>query len=382
MLSSLNLQHFRSHENLSVDFAEGSTLVVGPNASGKTSIIEAIDLLATGHSFRAGKVGEMVGFDDEWARITAVIRADTEQPTQTDQDVADDQTSQTDQAEETELSVLLTRGILQGKKIQHKHFSINGVRRQAKKMLSQLQTTVFRPEDMRIIEGSPTRRRKFLDEVIGSFDAEYVRSLHTYEQSLRRYNKLLEQVRERRQPITILEYWERSIVKHGEYLQQQREAFLIATKHVTFSVRFQVTYQPSIVTEASIESHQERAIAAGHCLIGPHKDDFSVACDVQDLWRGDFTEFHDVALYGSRGQQRLAVLWLKACQLDYIEAQTQQKPVLLLDDIFSELDAENRDVVLGLIKNHQAIITSADHLAIGMLPKNTLVVELPVEQMD
>ncbi|MCA9372603.1 hypothetical protein KC921_00725, partial [Candidatus Woesebacteria bacterium] len=237
-------------------------------------------------------------------------------------------------------------------------------------------------EDMRIIEGSPTRRRKFLDEVIASFDAEYLRSLHTYEQSLRRYNKLLEQVRERRQPITILEYWERSIVKHGEYLQQQRETFLRATKHVSFSVRFQVTYQPSVVTEANIDAHQERAIAAGHCLIGPHKDDFSVACDVQDLWRGDLTDFHDVALYGSRGQQRLAVLWLKACQLDYIEAQTQQKPVLLLDDIFSELDAENRDVVLGLIKNHQAIITSADQLAIGMLPKKTVVVELPAELVD
>ena len=375
MLYSLNLQHFRSHENLSVDFAEGCTLVVGPNASGKTSIIEAIHLLATGQSFRAGKVGEMVKFEDEWARITAVIRADTDQLSQTAQNEADEQT---DQAEETELSVLLTRGILQGKKTQHKHFSINGVRRQAKKMLSQLQTTVFRPEDMRIIEGSPTRRRKFLDEVIASFDAEYLRSLHTYEQSLRRYNKLLEQVRERRQPITILEYWERSIVKHGEYLQQQRETFLRATKHVSFSVRFQVTYQPSVVTEANIDAHQERAIAAGHCLIGPHKDDFSVACDVQDLWRGDLTDFHDVALYGSRGQQRLAVLWLKACQLDYIEAQTQQKPVLLLDDIFSELDAENRDVVLGLIKNHQAIITSADQLAIGMLPKKTVVVELPV----
>ena len=368
MLQSLHLQHFRSHGNLNIDFSERCTLIVGLNASGKTSIIEAIHLLATGQSFRAGKVEEMVGFSAEWARITANLGQTTNEIVDTDQE-----------PEQTELSVLLTRGILQGKKTHHKHFSVNGINRQLHKILGQLQTAVFRPEDMRIIEGSPSRRRRFLDEVIGSFDAEYLRSAKTYEQSLKRYNKLLETVRDNRQPTTILEYWERAMVKHGEYLQRQREQFLLATKQVSFAVRLQVEYKPSIIAQERIDHYLERAVASGHSLVGPHKDDFSVSCDVQDLWRGRLTEFHDVALYGSRGQQRLAVLWLKACQLNYIETQTGQKPLLLLDDIFSELDEENQQVVVKLINNHQAIVTSADKNVESMLPNDVLLVQLKNE---
>ena len=368
MLQTLHLQHFRSHEDLKIEFSDRSTLVVGPNASGKTSIIEAIHLLATGQSFRAGKVEEMVGFSAEWARITGVLSASPREDTEVEQEL-----------EQTELSVLLTRGILQGKKTHHKHFSVNGINRQLHKMLGQLQTAVFRPEDMRIIEGSPSRRRRFLDEVAGSFDGEYLRAMKTYEQSLKRYNKLLEMVRDNRQPTTILEYWERAMVKHGEYLQRQREQFLVATKQVSFAVRLQVEYIPSIITQERLDHYQERAIIVGHSLIGPHKDDFLVSCDVQDLWRGQLSQFHDVALYGSRGQQRLAVLWLKACQLNYIETQTGQKPLLLLDDIFSELDEENQQVVVKLINNHQAIVTSADKNVESMLPSDVLLVQLKDE---
>ncbi len=365
MLQSLHLQHFRSHEDLKIDFSERATLIVGSNASGKTSIIEAIHLLATGQSFRAGKVEEMVGFSAEWARITGNLRSEMSEQGEADRE-----------QEQTELSVLLTRGMLQGKKTHHKHFSVNGINRQLHKMLGQLQTAVFRPEDMRIIEGSPSRRRRFLDEVIGSFDAEYLRSAKTYEQSLKRYNKLLETVRDNRQPTTILEYWERAMVKHGEYLQRQREQFLLAAIKVPFAIRLEVAYKPSIITQERIDHYQERAVASGHSLVGPHKDDFSVSCDVQDLWRGRLTEYHDVALYGSRGQQRLAVLWLKACQLNYIETQTSQKPLLLLDDIFSELDEENQQVVVKLINNHQAIVTSADPAVATFLPNETTKVKL------
>lgn len=357
MLQSLSLTSFRSHDALQIDFSPTCTVIIGPNASGKTSIIEAIHLLANGSSFRAGKVEEMVAFGAEWARITGALEHDSEP---------------------TELSVLLTRGILQGKKTQSKHFSINGVNKRLKSILGQLQTAVFRPEDMRIVEGSPTRRRKFLDEVMGSFDSEYLRSLKVYEQSLRRYNKLLEFVREGQQPRTVLAYWERSLVKHGEYVQQQRQDFFSATKQVSFAVQFEGKYQPSAMTEDRLDHYRDRAIAAGYSLIGPHKDDFEVHCDVEDLWRGKLTQFHNVALYGSRGQQRLAVLWLKACQLAYVEQQTNQRPVLLLDDIFSELDAENRDVVLGLIHHHQAIVTSADHSVVTVLPKQSTVIELPI----
>lgn len=387
MLDSLHLEHFRSHADLQVSCNPGVTVLLGQNAAGKTSVIEALHLLATGKSFRASKVNEMIAFDQEYARVTAVIHIGNESDSMLDalsaKSEASGEMSNASRGdapnalvEQSELAVLLTRGVLQGKKTAHTHFFVNDIRRRASSVSALLQTTVFRPEDMRLIEGSPTRRRAFLDEVISSFNPEYARSLSVYEQSLRRYNKLLWLVREGEQPKTVLEYWELSLQKHGEVLTQARTQFFASTKHTPFGVQFLAEYQPSGVSRERLSTYQPRAIAAGHSLIGPHRDDFSVLCDVERLSRGNALEFHDVAAYGSRGQQRLAVLWLKTCQLFFVEQQTNQKPLLLLDDIFSELDEDNRQVVLKLLLNHQAIVTSAAEDVLAILPKQTLLVEL------
>lgn len=360
-----------------MDFNSGVTLLVGANGSGKTSILEAIGLLATGQSFRAEKVEEMVKLGVELGRVEGKIST----------------------SETIDLEVMLTRGAVQGRKTSKKLLSVNGVRRRLGDFVGKFSTVVFRPEDMRLIEGSPSRRREFLDTPLSFISPEYTRSLHTYTQSLIRRNKLLQAIREGEAPRTSLTYWTESILKHGQILQNHRQQMLATFLHSPFPLGFRVNYLPSVISVDRLAQYADKEIAAGHTLVGPHKDDFQVdfllaqstsrhagldsgsSNETTNLPNGTlipilsgqgdefsvnsntpnqrFSTYHDVAAYGSRGQQRLAVLWLKLCELYYLENQLGQRPILLLDDILSELDTDSRELVLQVMKQGQSIITTA-----------------------
>lgn len=332
-VSGLVLQHFRCHQQLTIKFADQGanvTVVVGNNAVGKTSIIEALSLLATGESFRAERDEDMIAFGQELARVKTKVDDD-------------------------ELEVVLTRGILQGKAVQRKHYFVNGTRRRKKDFLGHFTTVVFRPEDMRLIEGSPARRRQFIDTILGVVHPEYAVSLTTYDNALKRRNKLIDQVREGNMPKTVLSYWTQLLLKHGSLIQEHRRQFFQEFAITEFPLQFNVKYLPSLVTEERFLQYAEKEIAAGHTLIGSHKDDFLV-----DFISPANAEWIDVAQFGSRGQQRLAVLWLKLNELHYVERVTGHRPVLLLDDILSELDHEHRRQVEELLHEGQAVVTTTE----------------------
>lgn len=339
-LSSISLQNFRNYISQTIAFDQPTTMIVGPNAAGKTSVIEAIHLLATGNSFRAEKVEEMIRFSQELARVKGELHDLAE---------LDD--------DPTKLEVVLTRGMVQGKKTALRLYSVNDVRRRKREFTSNFSTVVFRPEDMRLVEGSPARRRGFLDGPLTAVDKEYERSITTYDQALIRRNRLLQQVREGEQPSTVLTYWNLTLIKHGTYITDCRRRFLDFCQTVAFPLNFTVDYDSSVISEPRIREYQDREIAAGHTLVGPHKDDFIVKFPFQ-------VDGHEEALpisaYGSRGQQRMAVLWLKVCEFEYLKHQTKQTPLLLLDDILSELDEESRQRVLSLVGQGQSIITTAE----------------------
>lgn len=341
MLTSLSLQNFRNYANYLVEFDQPTTVIVGPNAVGKTSIIEAIHLLATGNSFRAEKVEEMIRFSQELARVKGVLN---------DGNGAEPDDSVT-------LEVVLTRGLVQGKRTALRLYSVNDVRRRKREFTSNFSTVVFRPENMRLVEGSPTRRRTYLDNPLSSVDKEYERSLSTYERALTRRNRLLQQVREGEQPRTVLTYWNLTLVKHGSYITDCRRRFLEFCQTVQFPLNFTVGYDSSVISEDRIRQYQDREIAAGHTLIGPHKDDIVVKHPFQV---NGAAEALPISAYGSRGQQRMAVLWLKVCEFEYLKYQTKQTPLLLLDDILSELDEDSRARVLSLVGQGQSIITTAE----------------------
>jgi DNA replication and repair protein RecF len=333
-IQSISLQNFRNYTSRSLQFSPGTTVLVGPNAIGKTAIVEAVHALATGNSFRAGITDEMITFDQELGRVKGIVNTDSE---------------------ELELELLLTRGIVQGKKTQKRLYSINGTRRSKRKFVGNLLTVVFRPEDMRLIEGSPARRRDFLDTPLQLLSAEYQQSLSTYGKALVRRNKLLTHIREGEVPRSVLTYWTMTILKHGQLIQEHRRQFIESFQTVDFPLNFRVEYDVSVISEERLAYYAEREIAAGHTLVGPHKDDIHV-----------FLEDHDVAVYGSRGQQRMAVLWLKQGELAYVTQQAGHRPVLLLDDILSELDEVHEGVVLEQLNKGQAIVTSA-HAQISQL---------------
>ncbi|MFZ1721859.1 MAG: AAA family ATPase [Microgenomates group bacterium] len=326
-LRTISLQDFRAYSQKKIDFEKNITVLVGPNAIGKTTIIEAIHLLATGDSFRAFKTDEMIKFGSEFARVTGKTDSDT-------------------------IEILLTNGLVQGKRVAPRIFSLNSVKKQKRSVVGAIQSVVFRPEDMRLIEGSPPRRRAFLDSPLKLLFPEYDRSLSTFDKALRRRNKLLQEVREGGMSKTTLHYWDQTLLKHGTLIQKYRQRLVEFFTQVDFPVSFRGHYLPSILSESRQEQYRAKEIAAGRSLIGPQKDDVSV-----ELVIGG--EFRDVGVFGSRGQQRLAVLWLKMCELAFLAKQSDQTPLLLLDDILSELDREKREMVLSLTDTYQTILTTA-----------------------
>lgn len=368
-IEQLTLQSFRNYVTRTVIFSTATTIIVGPNAQGKTSIIEAINLLATGNSFRAETVPEMIHFNQELARVTAVL-----------EETEDDETHK------NKLEVLLTKGLVQGKKTALRLYSVNDVRRRKKDFTSHFTTVVFRPEDMRLVEGSPSRRRNFIDVPLCLVDHEYERSLTTYEQALQRRNKLLHQIREGQQNRTVLSYWNLTLIKHGEYLTKVRRSLFDFFQTVDFPLHFSVEYLPSIISEARIAEYQDREVLVGHTLIGPHKDDFSVTLSMKELRKSTVSDVTldetassahvPIATYGSRGQQRLAVLWLKMCEYAFLQTKTDQPPILLLDDILSELDQDSRQKVFELLGHGQTIVTTTEDRVIAEIEKRVSPVDV------
>jgi DNA replication and repair protein RecF len=347
IIKGLALQNFRLHKNYFLKFTQKTTVIIGANTIGKTSIIEALNLLSTGSSFRANRIEEMIEFDSELARVKGVIFVETEKNQEkTTKKVVEKPATD-------EIEVILTRGVVGGKRTQHRLFSVNGVRRRQKDAVGKFLSVVFRPEDMRLIEGSPGRRRNYLDTALSLLHLDYQVALKNYEQTLKRRNKLLTQVRDKMQPKTVLQYWNLNLVKYGRVLQEYRKTFLESFTFVDFPVNFTVEYDPSIISDKRIEQYLDREILVGHTLIGPHKDDFMVS----------FTkEARKLRLdaYGSRGMQRLGVLWLKFCELEYLNHNSQVSTILLLDDILSELDDDSKALALSVLKNYQTVITTTE----------------------
>ncbi|MCL4208754.1 AAA family ATPase [Patescibacteria group bacterium] len=351
ILEKVVLNNFRNYKLGTFDLDKRSTLLVGPNAIGKTSIIEAIYLLSTADSFRSGKIDEMISFENEISRVSGRLS----------------ELGDTKDSDFETIEILLNKGIVSGKRTQKRLYTVNSAKKRRKDFVGKFLCVVFRPEDMRLIEGSKTRRRNFIDESLSVLDWQYDRSLKMYEEAHLKKNKLLWQIKEGLAPKTTLKYWNLTILKHGQYLQTMRQKFLDSFVEVDFPLRFRVEYVPSIISQERQDEYEGREISSGHSLIGPHKDDFIV--HLKDHLHQQTVPDFDVAIYGSRGQQRMAVLWLKVCQLKYLEKVSNQKALLLLDDIFSELDAQMREKVIGLLYERQSIITSADVLVKDELKK-------------
>lgn len=330
-LTNIALVNFRNFAKKTVNFSPAVTVLVGPNAIGKTNILEAIYLLSTGKSFRAKLEREMVNYEADFCRVESQIGG-------------------------TNLAIVLTKTLTEKKRM-----LVNGVGKRLIDFAGILKTTLFGPWDLDLITAAPSLRRKFLDAVLSQVDREYRMASLVYDKGLRQRNRLLYRIREEGLSRGQLAYWDNLLIKNGEYVSQKRREFI---DYINTTGKLKIIYDSNRISEGRLEQYANEEVAAATTLVGPHRDDFSVKNGERDL-----------ATYGSRGEQRMGVLWLKLAELAFVEAKTGERPILLLDDIFSELDHNHRQVVMDIIKNQQTIITTADPHYIE-LKKGIAVVKL------
>jgi len=337
ILKKVRLTDFRNYQKKEFDFSKKVTLVVGPNTVGKTNLLEGIMLLATGKSFRAHLEQEMINYDQEIARVKGRMLSD----------------------QTTDLEIVLTRGEVGGERVAKKKYSVNGVSKRARDFVGKLRSVYFGPEDLELVTDSPSTRRRYFDMVLSQTDREYTRASLSYEKGLRQRNKLLERIRDEGAPRSQLIFWDQLLIRNGEYLTRAREEFIGFCNNQELKGKipsFRLEYDKSIISPSRLADYAQEEVAAAATLVGPHRDDFSFILKKRDLSK-----------FGSRGEQRLAILWLKLCELEFISQKEDERPVLLLDDIFSELDKTRRKLVLEVIPAQQTIITTTD---IGLVEKD------------
>lgn len=322
-LKSLKLENFRNYEKLDIQFDQPVTAFIGQNAQGKTNILEAVAFLALGKSFRARKALDTLLWDAPHGRIKAEFD------------------------EEESLEIFLQA------KPEQKKFKHNELLVKPSEFLGHLRVVLFTPDHMQLISGSPRLRRQYLDRLLIQMHRPYVESLSKLQRVLKHRNALLKRQCEDWE----LDMWDAQLVTEAQTIWKHRRDFLnFLGEHIA------ELYQAISGTEEELkltlhtheENYEERLIAhrdqdrrTGTTSVGPHRDDFELHLDG-----------HPLAEIGSRGEQRSSVLALKVAQIHYIEAETGQKPLLLLDDVFSELDAARQKQLGVLLKNHQSLITT------------------------
>jgi len=340
-IKKLKLLNFRNQKNKLFNFSPTITVILGTNASGKTNILEAIYFLSLGKSFRAKVEEEMINYNNDISKIKGRIKLSTET---------------------VDLEAILTRGTIdigteRSEKVARKKLLVNGISKRLIDFAGRFKIVFFGPEDLELVTETPTLRRRFLDSVLSQVDREYRRAFLSYEKGLRQRNKLLLRIREEGLSRSQLLFWDRLLIKNGDYISAKRTEFIeYANRFPSINeMEFRLEYDKSAISEARLEQYAEEEVAAATTLVGPHRDDFifKVILNEKKFDR-------DLSRFGSRGEQRMGILWLKMVELAFIEEKTGEKPILLLDDIFSELDHKHRKIVMDVSKKQQTIITTAD----------------------
>jgi DNA replication and repair protein RecF len=386
-ISELTLQKYRSYTKETFLFSPTVTLIVGPNTSGKTNILEGIYTLAIGKSYRAEKESDMIFWGEEVARVRAILTPTN--PTYAEAS-AGRPTNGNAKNEETKLELVVTTGEVNGEKVPTKKYLVNGVPRRQIDFIGNIRAVLFSPGDLELVTNSPSLRRQYLNSVLVQTDREYRRNLMSYERGLRQRNRLLDLIQEGRAGRSQLFFWNQLCIKSGSYLTDKRQAFIDYVNSIILDdFHYRLMYDRSIISESRLDQYKDEEIAAGSTLVGPQRDDirFELSAPIRSggsRQKSDKGAWRDISRFGSRGEQRLAVLWLKLAELSYIENEVEERPILLLDDVFSELDEDSRNIVLSIIDKQQTIITSAEEEVIQLFKsiKDVKIIRLPIEKSD
>lgn len=320
-------------------------MVIADNAKGKTSLLEAVYTIVNGTGFRESREIELIYWDDADGIV--------------DSDFADE-----DYVSKYQIQLTKTAE----NRVQKKYF-INKTKKSSGQYLkNQTQSVLFAPEQIRITTGSPSRKRRYFDVVLSVADPDYKKSLRNYENAMRRRNKLLENYEDKINLAREILYWNELLINHASIISNKRQNYVdFLNNHPDIDGKyFQVKYIKNEFSKDRLKNVSDREIRFRRTLIGPQKDDFI-------FYLGKSVP-EDVGLFGSRSEQRMAVFWLKLNELVFFESISGRKPILLLDDVFSELDGNNRTLVMGMIKKYQTIATTTEEKIVDLsqTPKVTI----------
>lgn len=340
-ITEISLKNFRNYQDASLQFDPHTNCLIGDNAQGKTNMLEALYICAFVKSFKNAKDSDIIGHDQNSAQIKLnFIKNKRQQLIEVD-------------LQKDDKKIIKLNGV-----IINRHVDLIGT----------LNIVFFSPDDLKLIKGGPAERRRFIDREIAHLSKRYLDDLMYYNKVLNQRNRLIKQIKENNAQVSMLTIWNEQLAHYGSAVIKRRLNYLNQLNQVATEVHAQISdqresiklsYETSFDTvEAdNIENQllkqltnaQTRDIKYGYTTTGPHKDDIKITIDQRDARK-----------YASQGQQRSIALSMKMSEIRIIESTIKEKPILLLDDVMSELDAHRQTTLIKMIKDTQTVLTTTD----------------------
>lgn len=331
IIKSIELKNFRNYENLNISFDEGTNIIYGNNAQGKTNILEAAYMSGTTKSHKGSKDKDMIRFGEQEAHLRTVVIK---------------------QGKEYQIDMHL-------KQSRSKGIAVNRVpMKKASELFGILNIVFFSPEDLNIIKNGPAERRRFLDAELCQLDKVYLADLTNYNKILNQRNKLLKDMLYRPDLSDTLPVWDMQLVETGKKIIRRRKQFVEELNEIVHGIHYKISgekeelvlkYEPSIddiFFEDELNRAKVRDLKLCQTSVGPHRDDMLFS--IQGV---------DIRKFGSQGQQRTSALSLKLSEIELVKRSIHDTPVLLLDDVLSELDSNRQNYLLNNIYDTQTMIT-------------------------
>ncbi len=365
-LEKLVLKNFRNYEVVNKDFLAQINILVGSNAQGKTNLLESINYLATGKSYRPAKEAQLIQWKKDFFYVGGKVKS---------------------RQGSTGIEITFNTGQKSLKEIKVNGLKINKL----SELLGNLTTVLFAPEDLNIIKGSPAERRRLLDNDISQANPGYYVRLQQYNRILSQRNNLLKKMEHRPKSMEQLEILDQQLLAAGNDIIKKRLTVLGKLSPLTrlvqrkltdgeenFEIKYIINKEIEVEKESEVEEilreemrrHKNDEIRRGMSLWGPHRDDLRFSINGNDL-----------KYYGSQGQHRTSVLAIKLAELEFFKAESGEYPLLLLDDVMSELDVNRRTQLINTIRERaiQCFITSTEDTSVDW-GRNTSVKRLYIER--
>ena len=338
IIKSLELKNYRNYKYLELGFDKNINILYGDNAQGKTNILEAVYMAASARSHRASKDRDIIKFGEDEAHIKLFFQKKGS-PFKIDMHI---------------------------KKNKAKGIAVNLVPiKRASELFGMVKIVFFSPEDLNLIKKGPSERRRFIDFELCQLDKLYIKALISYNKALIQRNKLLKDYSKKSEFYDMLDVWDIQLVNFGSIIINLREKFLSDLNCIMPDIHYRLTGKKEVISlhydkntsvdnfENMLKKSRETDVRLKMTNVGPHRDDISFLIDS----KSENGSLIDLKIYGSQGQQRTAALSLKLAEISLVNKLSGDYPILLLDDVLSELDINRQSQLMSYINNIQTIIT-------------------------